>query len=60
MTARLRKEDILTDFEIVCSNRSWKVHRTVLAMHSKVLLNACAGGLKVRRRSFMGRAPVHC
>lgn len=45
---RLRQEDTLTDFEIVCGSRTWKVHQAVLAMHSDVLLKTCSGGFKVR------------
>lgn len=44
---RLRLANELTDFVIICNGRSWNVHRTVLAMHSPVLLRACAGGFKV-------------
>ncbi|OQN99462.1 hypothetical protein B0A48_14440 [Cryoendolithus antarcticus] len=32
------------DFEIVCDDRSWKVHRFVLCLYSDVLACACDGG----------------
>ncbi|EME43938.1 hypothetical protein DOTSEDRAFT_24049 [Dothistroma septosporum NZE10] len=32
----------LTDFTITCHDREWRVHRVVLALHSEVLVKACA------------------
>lgn len=33
----------LSDFTIVCGNRSWEVHRVILHLHSSVLGKACGG-----------------
>ena len=47
---RLRATESLTDFTVVCGERSWKVHQAVLGMHSEVMLKACEGELKVSLR----------
>lgn len=36
----------LSDFAIVCQTKSWKTHRLLLSLHSKVLAKTCNGGFK--------------
>jgi hypothetical protein len=37
----------LADFKIVCKDRSWEVHRLVIALHSTPLAAACTKHFKV-------------
>lgn len=36
------------DFAVTCRGITWKVHKLVLGLHSKVLAAACKHGFKVR------------
>ena len=36
----------LSDFTIVCQSKSWKTHRLLLSLHSKVLAKSCNGDFK--------------
>lgn len=45
--ASLLRDDPGKDFVIICGEREWEVHRTVLQIHSKVLAAACEAGFKV-------------
>lgn len=36
----------LSDFIIVCHAKSWKTHRLLLSLHSKVLAKSCNGDFK--------------
>lgn len=55
---RLCEASTLTEFEMVCGERTWKVHQAVLAMHSKVMLKACTGEFNVRRQRFRLRSQL--
>ncbi|CAK4033215.1 hypothetical protein TI39_contig5839g00029 [Lecanosticta acicola] len=49
--AELERLERLKDFTITHGDRTWKVHRTALVVHSAVLTKACAGNFEEAKKA---------